>query len=133
MRTLSIRQPWAWLIVNGHKPVENREWSTTYRGPLLIHAGKTLTRKYYEQVATALAEQLGAAAPTLPPFEALQLGGVVGQAELVDCVTDHSSAYFTGPFGFVMTNPEPLPFVPWKGQLNFFDVPRRFITETTSA
>jgi hypothetical protein len=24
MRTLSIRQPWAWLIVNGFKPVENR-------------------------------------------------------------------------------------------------------------
>jgi hypothetical protein len=37
--SLSIRQPWAWLIVQGHKPIENRTWPTTYRGPLLIHAG----------------------------------------------------------------------------------------------
>src|SRR5438045_8559495 len=39
MKALSIRQPWAWLIVNGHKPVENRSWSTKYTGKLLIHAG----------------------------------------------------------------------------------------------
>jgi hypothetical protein len=44
MRTLSIRQPWAWLIVNGHKPVENRDWATSFRGPVLIHAGLTMAR-----------------------------------------------------------------------------------------
>lgn len=38
MKVLSIRQPWAWLIVNGHKDVENRTWDSYYRGPLLIHA-----------------------------------------------------------------------------------------------
>ena len=26
MKALSIRQPWAWLIVNGYKDVENRTW-----------------------------------------------------------------------------------------------------------
>jgi len=35
---LSVRQPWAWLIVNGHKDVENRTWSTQHRGDILIHA-----------------------------------------------------------------------------------------------
>jgi hypothetical protein len=40
MRTLSIRQPWAGLIVAGIKDIENRSWSTSYRGPILIHAGK---------------------------------------------------------------------------------------------
>ena len=38
-RALSIRQPWAWLILNGYKDLENRTWRTDYRGPLLIHAG----------------------------------------------------------------------------------------------
>jgi hypothetical protein len=33
MKTLSVRQPYAWLIVAGFKPIENRTWRTTYRGP----------------------------------------------------------------------------------------------------
>jgi hypothetical protein len=42
MRALTIRQPWAWLIVHGHKDLENRTWCTSYRGPLLIHAAGTM-------------------------------------------------------------------------------------------
>lgn len=38
VKALSVRQPWAWAIARGHKPVENRSWTTAYRGPLLIHA-----------------------------------------------------------------------------------------------
>ena len=38
MRVLSVRQPWASLLVRGVKDIENRTWSTTYRGPVLIHA-----------------------------------------------------------------------------------------------
>ncbi|WP_245839042.1 ASCH domain-containing protein [Yersinia kristensenii] len=38
MKALSIRQPWAWLIVNGYKDIENRTWNTKCRGPVLIHA-----------------------------------------------------------------------------------------------
>jgi hypothetical protein len=41
---LSIRQPWAWLIVNGFKDLENRSWSTAFRGPVWIHAGKAWGR-----------------------------------------------------------------------------------------
>jgi hypothetical protein len=37
---LSVRRPWAGLIVAGHKPVENRTWVTRYRGLLHIHAGR---------------------------------------------------------------------------------------------
>ena len=40
MKALSVRQPWAWAIVAGWKPIENRTWATDYRGPLLIHAGR---------------------------------------------------------------------------------------------
>lgn len=124
MRTLSIRQPWAWLIVHGHKPVENRDWRTDYRGDFLVHAGKTMPRVYYEDVATQLAVTLGGQAPTLPPFEQLERGGIVGTARLVDCVTAHPSPYFFGPFGFVLADARPLPFVPMNGQLGWFDVPR---------
>lgn len=38
MKTLSVRQPWASLIAWGEKTIEHRSWSSTYRGPLLIHA-----------------------------------------------------------------------------------------------
>jgi len=45
MKALSVRQPWAWLIAHGLKPVENREWETHYRGPVLIHASKTFSEE----------------------------------------------------------------------------------------
>jgi len=41
MKALSVRQPWAWLIANNLKPIENRTWPTRYRGAFLIHAGQT--------------------------------------------------------------------------------------------
>ncbi len=40
MKALTIRQPWASLIAAGVKTIETRSWSTRYRGPLAIHAGK---------------------------------------------------------------------------------------------
>lgn len=39
MKALSVRQPWAWLIVNGYKDIENRDWSTQQRGRIWIHTG----------------------------------------------------------------------------------------------
>ena len=48
-RLLTLRQPWAWLVVFGGKDVENRSWTTEYRGPILIHAGKEMTRREYKQ------------------------------------------------------------------------------------
>ena len=42
MKALSLTQPWATLVVTGAKRFETRSWTTTYRGPLLIHAAKGL-------------------------------------------------------------------------------------------
>lgn len=39
MKTLTLKQPWATLIAKGLKEYEFRSWKTSYRGPLLIHAG----------------------------------------------------------------------------------------------
>jgi hypothetical protein len=40
MKALTISEPFASLIINLEKWVENRTWYTSYRGPLAIHAGK---------------------------------------------------------------------------------------------
>jgi hypothetical protein len=41
MKILTVHQPYAELIASGEKPIENRTWAAPYRGPLLIHAGKS--------------------------------------------------------------------------------------------
>lgn len=46
MKVLSIRQPWASLIVWNFKDIENRNWKTNYRGPLLIHASSKFDERY---------------------------------------------------------------------------------------
>lgn len=120
---LSVRQPWAWLIVNGHKMVENRSWQTGFRGRLLIHAGKTLEPSYLEEVAESLLIELGDKAPRLPSFEQFERGGLVGEVRMVGCVADHDSPYFTGPWGFLLRDAKPRPFVPYRGLQGFFNVP----------
>jgi hypothetical protein len=44
MKALTLWQPWATLIAIGAKPYETRSWKTAYRGPLIIHAARRLTR-----------------------------------------------------------------------------------------
>lgn len=118
MRALSIRQPWAWLIVNGHKDIENRQWKTHQRGKILVHAAKGMTRDEYE-IAQAIAAEQGV---ELPPFEDLERGGIVGEVEIVACVDVDASPWFFGEWGFVLKNAAPLPFRPYKGALGFFKV-----------
>ena len=128
MKALSIRQPWAWLIVNGHKPVENRTWETLRRGPILIHAGQTMTRADHDACMLFLASDRRTAdvIDLLPHRDAFERGGIVGQADLVACLRAHESPYLCGPFGFVLANPRPLPFSPLKGALGLFNVPGVF-------
>lgn len=127
MMAISVRQPWAWAIVHAGKPVENRTWRTSYRGPLLIHAAKGMTkeeyddfRDFYEMVIVATNPLV---APALPAFDELQRGGIVGRGTLTDCVRQHPSLWFSGPYGFVLADVEPVPFQPYRGQLQLFDVP----------
>ena len=114
MKALSIRQPWAWLICFGGKDIENRCWSTRFRGEFLLHAAKGMTRAEYQDCADFA---------NLPPFEKLERGGIVGIARLADCVSGHRSEWFNGPFGFVLAEVRPLRFVPCRGELGFFEVP----------
>ncbi|WP_436493404.1 hypothetical protein [Actinokineospora sp. HUAS TT18] len=52
VKALSVARPWAGLIIAGHKPVENRTWSTTFRGLLVIHASQRWDRRGAEFAAS---------------------------------------------------------------------------------
>lgn len=120
MLALSVRQPWAWLIIHGGKDVENRDWSTRVRGRVLIHAAKGCTiDEYRDGEAFAFDVNLGI---RVPPLTTLDRGGIVGSVEIVDCVVSSPSPWFQGKYGFVLRDPRPLPFRPVRGQLGFFPV-----------
>lgn len=127
MKALSIRQPWAWLIVNGHKDIENRVWPTQVRGPILIHAGKGMTQTEYEEACAFIDSKssLRHLNAILPAPADLDRGGIVGQAEITGCFKNHPSPWFVGEYGFLLRNarPLPLPFRPFTGMLGFFEVP----------
>jgi hypothetical protein len=116
VKALSLRQPWAWLVAAGHKDVENRTWATRFRGEFLLHAAKTFDHAGYERV-------LRETHLVLPAPGEFERGGIVGTAELVDCVTRHDSPWFWGPYGFVLRNARPLPFQPLRGMPGFFPAP----------
>jgi len=117
---LSIRQPWAWLIVHGGKDIENRSWPTRFRGRVLVHASKGMTRDEWAETYFAVAEIDSALADRMPRPDQIERGGIVGEIEIVDCVSDSTSKWFGGPFGFVLRNPKPIPFHPCNGALGFF-------------
>lgn len=124
MKALAIKQPWAWLIIHGGKDIENRTWHTKFRGRFLVHASAGMSRKEYQQVQIWLSYGRRAALNIcLPPFEELQCGGVIGSVELVDSVDHSDSPWYMGDKGFVLRDPQVLPFTPYKGRLQFFDVP----------
>ncbi len=117
---LSIRQPWAWLIFNG-KDVENRDWATKRRGRFYVHASLGMTRAEY-QMGYDFYYIVGSPQVPLPAFEDLQRGGLIGSVDLLDCVSESTSPWFVGRYGFVLARPEPMPFVRMRGALGFFRV-----------
>jgi hypothetical protein len=124
---LSIRQPWAWLILNWGKRIENRSWPTKYRGPVWLHASQTMTKADYEAAVTFCMEitehlDLDEGTPHFPSFESLrsQLGGIVGEAHIVGCVDEDPSPWFVGKYGFLLEQVHAVDFLPCKGALKFF-------------
>lgn len=127
-RLLTLRQPWAWLVVFGGKDVENRSWTTDYRGPILIHAGKEMTRREYRAAHEyALRHDI-----EIPGAEALDFGGIVGIADLVDIVSPQSidpktqarRRWHMRPedapsgkpqFGWLLRDITPIEFIPCQG------------------
>ncbi|MBK3919923.1 hypothetical protein GFL03_21870 [Pseudomonas stutzeri] len=131
MKALSIRQPWAWLIVRPDlvspesreaaagqlKDVENRSRRTNIRGRVLVHASLGMTRKEYDFARDYAAER----GVNIPAFESLPRGGTVGSVEIVDCLDWSDSKWYMGQKAYILRDAVPLPFVPMKGQLGFFE------------
>lgn len=83
MKALTIWQPWASLIACGAKTIETRSWSTSYRGPLAIHAAKRVVspKDWPDGARAALTERAGTSAVGL-----VDRGVVVATCVLVDVV-----------------------------------------------
>lgn len=126
---ISIKQPWAALVVAGLKTIEVRTWSARRLGSVLIHAGKVNDDRPegWARIDTpALAEAAG------------NRGGFVGIAEIAGCRRYNSEDdfaadaslhlnprdWFAPPrlFGFILRDIRPITFYPYPGQTFFFKV-----------
>lgn len=113
VKVLSVRQPWAWLIVQGYKDIENRSKTTHYRGEVLIHASKQFHVSMDDQQTMNWLKRQGI---ILPKRERFLRGGIIGRATLSDIVKRSRSRWHdSGYLGYVLTNAEPLPFYPVNG------------------
>ncbi|MSU80059.1 MAG: ASCH domain-containing protein [Gemmataceae bacterium] len=127
--SISIKQPWAGLVVTGVKSIEVRRWPTARRGRILIHAAR---------VPDPREESLKHISPEVKPFTQMY-GGIIGAVDLVECRHYTDSSKFlvdwekhrnepdwfepAGLYGFVLVNPEILPFRSYPGWFRFFSVP----------
>lgn len=125
MKALAIKQPWAWLIIHGGKDIENRTWHTKHRGRFLVHASQGMTSNEFAEALLFCSDR----GLPMPDRDDMQRGGIIGSVELVDSVDHSDSPWYMGDKGFVLRDPRPLPFVPHKGQLQFFDVPDWLVPE----
>lgn len=139
MKILSVRQPWSWLISHGIKDIENRDWTTNYRGLVLIHAGKEKDRECF-------LHDFGGTGATLDPRiewtrddrvpqwdYQYEYSGIVGIARLVDIVTESKSPWFRGKYGWVFDKAMPLPLIPARGNPLLLDAPADIIALVVEA
>lgn len=124
MKALSFYQPFAWAIANGHVDIDDRSWSTSYRGPLAIHASKKFHMGYYLYLKDVLGLDI-------PEPSDLGYGGVVAIVNLVDClepgapttVPPHRRAHGGGLcYGLVLTDVQKVELIPAKGRQRLFEL-----------
>jgi len=133
---LTVCQPYAEEIARRSKMVENRTWATAYRGPLIIHAGKS--RAWTEMDDEELAHTYG---------RKLEFGAIVAVANVIDCVrveeieskypsliSDAHAHHVNGPWCFVLEGAQRIePAIPYRGAQGFFHVPESVLAPTTEA
>lgn len=114
MRALSIRQPWAGLIVDGIKDVENRSRPTRVRGRIYVHA--SLRPDLGPEVLRLMLSR-----------HQTQYGAIIGTVDIIDCVRNANSPWaLPRMWHWVLADARPLRRpIPFMGQQRFFDVPDR--------
>lgn len=99
---LTVHQPWATWIVEGWKDVENRTWSTNYRGRLWIHAGKTWDAGAFDWARQTFGKE---ADDHIKPESEYPRGAIIGHVELCQITTATDNPWWTGSFGWLLTEP----------------------------
>lgn len=126
-KALSVRQPDAWLQVNGIKTCENRSWNTKHRGTLVIHAGaKPMTEDdwvFLREVCTDMEIEAPA-----PDDLHIRSGGLVGAVYLAEVTAtpdpDWEGGWWDGEsLAWLLDGAQLIiEFVSMKGRLGLFDV-----------
>ncbi len=123
MKALSVKQPYADLIIKGIKDVENRSWWTGTRERVYIHAGKAFDDNAHILILDRC-DGMG-----LPRKVDYDFGAIIGEVDIIDCKFRHplqigfSKWHDTGYWGFILSNPVKYDkSIPCRGQLGFFEV-----------
>lgn len=122
---LSVRQPWAWAIIHGGKPVENRsQFAIDKMGikgregkRIAIHAAKGMTRDEYESAENFMSGKFGLVVPKACD---LLRGGVIGSAVFGGIINKSMSPWFFGPKALLMSDPQACEFIAATGALGLF-------------
>lgn len=143
MKALTICQPYAHLIClpdddDRAKRVENRTWATSYRGPLLIHAGKS-------RACLKLSADKSQDEEYRIPVSEMTFGAIVGVCKVVDCFQNvrrdleaaiHRRPWLAGhqhvegPSCIVLAECRKFETpIPYRGAQGFFDVPHEVVAE----
>ncbi len=127
MKALTVKQPWAQLICEGIKDIENRTWKLPekYKGKrVLIHASAKPERIKFEIECQANVKEIEIFAALNFAEENNLLGCIIGSVEIVDCVQNHPSMWADkGAWHWILANPvlfaKPIENV--KGRLSFWE------------
>ena len=117
MKAISIKQPWASLIVEGIKPIENRTMLWKHRGPLAIHASKAFD-PHWPVWLLGVDDRVSGIIENSDQLT----GGIIGSVNMVDCVSTHSSEFFFGPFGYVLEDPKKCDLIMWPGKQGVMNI-----------
>lgn len=124
MKAITIKQPWASLIVSGLKDIENRSWKTNFRGRVLIHAGMKADNHWDSPVCEKVDKYLREISKGGTDWSNYHFGAIIGSVEIVDCVQNHPSIWaIKGDWNWVLANPVmfPDPITGVKGKLSFWN------------
>lgn len=104
MKAITVQQPYASLICQGIKDIENRSWRTHYRGPVYIHASAKAAKLIFEQPDQATIQEI-IIATMLGEVENQDLFScIIGQVDIIDCVTNYPSFWATKSEGVLVGN-----------------------------
>lgn len=126
MKTLSVKNPWAWLICSGYKDVENRTWKTNYRGKILIHA--SLKWDCHKGELCSILNVLEWDAIPIPNRMELSnhltpSGAIIGEAEIIDIINNSKSIWAAeGQYHWILKNQKLYDKpIPAKGSLGLWE------------